>query len=137
MSLSDFHLIWLKIITALTKPFAGSANENQVTSLQFTARESLKNLLLVSKADGMFATISERTNNDLWEMTFAVVENLAPGIKDDIAASLNLPNIDAESPNNKGVEANQTTKQTDSLAVQSKNCDQDTHLNESIPLEPQ
>ena len=72
-----------------------------------------------------------------YDVEVNIIDLNAYRIKDDIAASLNLPNVDAETPSNKGVEANQTTKQTDSLAVQSKNCDQDTHLNESIALEPQ
>ena len=60
----------------------------EMTSLQFTARESLKNLLLVSKADGMFQEVSERTQQDLLGLTWSLVDSLAPGIRADIEESL-------------------------------------------------
>ena len=65
---------------------------DDLNSLSKDLNESLKNLLLVSKADGMFDIVSKRTNQDLWTMTFAIVENLAPGIKNDIAYALEPPN---------------------------------------------
>ena len=125
MELEDFHLLWMKIVTALAKPFAGSPPSQQITSLQFTARESLKNLLLVSKADGMFEVVSKRTNQDLWALTFAIVENLAPGIKNDISHALDPPKEDTKA-SGKGTEVTQESSEA-----------KDANTNGSSILEPQ
>ena len=85
---ANFHKLWLKVVSALSKPFGGSMPSGEMTSLQFTARESLKNLLLVSKADGMFQEVSERTQQDLLGLTWSLVDSLAPGIRADIEESL-------------------------------------------------
>ena len=147
MELKDFHLLWMKIVTALAKPFAGSPPSQQITSLQFTARESLKNLLLVSKADGMFDIVSKRTNQDLWTMTFAIVENLAPGIKNDIAYALEPPNEEDDKKISEKLSAITTEQEktqgnTENIDMNDKNEEQpienssDSNTAESV-LEPQ
>ena len=147
MELKDFHLLWIKIVTALAKPFAGSPPSQQITSLQFTARESLKNLLLVSKADGMFDIVSKRTNQDLWTMTFAIVENLAPGIKNDIAYALEPPNEEDDKKISEKLSAITTEQEktqgnTENIDMNDKNEEQpienssDSNTAESV-LEPQ
>jgi golgi-specific brefeldin A-resistance guanine nucleotide exchange factor 1 len=87
IEMDNFHTLWLKVISALAKPFGGARAQEGMTSLQFTARESLKNLLLVSRADGMFEAVSQRTNQDVLGLTWALVDSMAPGLRVEIEES--------------------------------------------------
>lgn len=50
--------------------------------------ESLKNALLVMHARGTFSEATERTGQDLWGLTWAVIDSCRPGLRAEMTASL-------------------------------------------------
>uniref|UniRef100_A0A7S2WBL3 SEC7 domain-containing protein n=1 Tax=Mucochytrium quahogii TaxID=96639 RepID=A0A7S2WBL3_9STRA len=80
---SGFHLLWLRVITFLSKSLVRSATIRESTL------ENLKNLIMVMQSERLFESASKNAGQNLWELTWNVVEAQAPGVRAHIEGALN------------------------------------------------
>lgn len=79
----DFHIFWLKFVGSMERHMQHSVDSGRgALTLHFS--ESLKNLLLVMNADGVFAAVSERTGQNLLALTWAVIDSFRPDMRQQL-----------------------------------------------------
>lgn len=78
----DFHMLWLRTVTIMSKALTRTENIRESTL------ESLRNLIMVMQAEDLFAKVSEQAGENMWELTWSVIESQAPGVRELIEESL-------------------------------------------------
>eukprot|EP01083_Nonionella_stella_P042528 114846_1 len=83
-SLQHFHLFWLKFIGSLERYLVKRGSE-AVVSIHFT--ESLKNILLVMRSNGLFVQASRQSGQDIWSLTWALIGSFRPDLRKEFQNS--------------------------------------------------
>jgi len=84
-SLQDFHLLWLRLITVMSKALS------QGETVRESALENLKNLIMVMQGEGHFSSPSVPGGGggkDVWDLTWSVIEAQSPGVRSVIESAL-------------------------------------------------
>eukprot|EP01113_Clastostelium_recurvatum_P025585 TRINITY_DN3078_c0_g1_i3.p1 TRINITY_DN3078_c0_g1~~TRINITY_DN3078_c0_g1_i3.p1 ORF type:complete len:1663 (+),score=447.69 TRINITY_DN3078_c0_g1_i3:135-5123(+) len=80
----DFHILWLKILQFIEAYMVSDHSELLAESVP----ESLKNILLVMSASGVFQPGKLTHGHDIWQLSWDAIEAFCPSLRED--ANLNL-----------------------------------------------
>ena len=80
----SFQTLWLQVLRRLAADLSppGSSGHNEV--FFETSNQLLHNMLMVMDAEGIFKSVSERSSQDLLELTFAVLDAICPQVRESI-----------------------------------------------------
>jgi len=111
-SIPQFHILWLRIITFMSKSLVRYGN------VRDSAMESLKNLIMVMRSEGLFDVISEGAGENVSGLTWSVIEGQSPGIRAEFEEDLRSFTPQIHFPTAGGVE--QTNNHSDELEEKEK-----------------
>jgi len=80
----NFHTLWYNFLTTIRKfIFMVNKMQRNNSNLVLHCCESLKNVILVFQASNVFQTLADKTENDVWKDTWAILGDCAPNLKQE------------------------------------------------------
>jgi len=86
VNIPDFHMFWLFFLGSLERYMTVASDSNGKLSFHFI--ESMRNILIAMKEQGVLKQVREDTGQDLLEVTFSVIDSFRPDIKAELEKSL-------------------------------------------------
>lgn len=78
----NFHLLWLNVLRRLAVDLKPSDHSDSI--LFETTLQALNNILMVMSSEGIFDKVSEQSNQDVLELTWAVLDAINPQVREQI-----------------------------------------------------